>query len=186
AEEWATDAPASHGTRRAAEASAPHADPPLSRATRRSPDAAANGSRALTGAGSAPTRRALRSNPSSARGAQQLARRFRPRSEILEESGDDEGVEWVDQGGCDGAFVRPPGCEHSFAGTDAVVARGTELWLAVGEPEPAGGAVALVREPDAARVDEANVTDATVVLLMGVAGYDHGRVDGREHRSPPL
>ena len=48
---------------------------------------------------------------------------------------------------------------------------GAELGDAVGDPEPAGVAVALVGEPDAAGVDEAHIADAAVVLLVGLAGH---------------
>ena len=53
---------------------------------------------------------------------------------------------------------------------------------AVGQPQPARGAVALVGEADAAGVDEAHVADGAVVLLVGVAGDDEaGAVDAVEH-----
>ena len=80
--------------------------------------------------------------------------------------------------------VRAPATERSSGQPAArmraparrrVVGRLPQLGLAVGDPQPARGAVALVGQPDAAGVDEAHGADGAVVLLMGVPGHDERR-----------
>ena len=56
----------------------------------------------------------------------------------------------------------------------------------VGNPQPACGTVALVRQPDAACVDEPHLAYHPVVLLVGVAGDDERGVDPSEGVRPPL
>ena len=70
-------------------------------------------------------------------------------------------------------------------------ARGVVLGLAglgrpVDDPQPAGGAVALVGKADAPGVDEAHAADGAVVALVRVAGDDERRVDTGERRLPAL
>ena len=79
--------------------------------------------------------------------------------------------------------VRPAGAQHAGAGGRGVVGRVPQLRPAVVQPQPARRAVALVGQPDAARVEEAHRADPPVVLLMGVPADDDGRLDAR--RAPP-
>ena len=97
--------------------------------------------------------------------------------QLLEQLRDDRRLDGVDQAAPHRPLVGPACREHSGAGRHRVVDRAAQVGNAVGYPEPARGAVALIRKADAARVDEAHGADRAVVLLVRVAGGHKRCVD---------
>src|SRR6266516_2287195 len=89
--------------------------------------------------------------------------------------------------GVDDALAQDLPCARPLAlakGLDnpLLVDRGlAQLRLAVDEERPEGGDLALVREADAARVDEADPAALPVLLHVRVAGYDDALLDPGEN-----
>ena len=77
-----------------------------------------------------------------------------------------------------------PASSMPRAGPRRVVGRAAQLRLAVGDPQPARRAVALVRQADAAGVDETHAADRAVVLLVGVAGHHEPARHARQRVRP--
>src|SRR5947209_920401 len=92
--------------------------------------------------------------------------------EVLEDPGDGDRLDRLDERRSDRALVRPAGREDVRPGAGGVVAGAAQFGDAVGDPQPAGGTVALIRQADAAGVQKAHAVEHPVVLLVCVAGDD--------------
>src|SRR4051812_1899107 len=178
----------------AATSPASGAPPPCPRGAGAAPSApsspTARGSRrraATATSRSTPPTTAARS--SSGSGSSRSPRRRRSCSALrqaLEQARDLERLDGLDERGADRALVGPARREHPLAGSRGGGGRAARVGPARLDPQPARGPVALVGQPDAAGVEEADLTDDPVVVLVGVAGDDEaGRGAGQRlgHRS---
>ena len=109
-----------------------------------------------------------------------------PQLSAFEDPRHHDRVDGLDQRCADRALVGPSGGEDPAAGCGGVVGGPAQLGDAVGDPQPACGAVALVGEADAPGVDEAQVADRPVVLLVGVSGHDDCGAGVAERLGPAI